>query len=56
MSFSFQVASKSVSEICGTDLSVQFLNNAPIAVIKNYKNKGNKVKVTQRFSYNRCCY
>ncbi|CAH3132376.1 unnamed protein product [Porites lobata] len=38
-----QVASKSVSEICGTDLSVQFLNNAPIAVIKNYKNKGNKV-------------
>jgi len=39
----FQVASRSLGEICGTDLKVRFLSNAPIAVMKKYKNTSNKV-------------
>ena len=40
----FQVASKSLNETCGTDLKVQFLSNAPTAVIKKNKNKNDKVR------------
>ena len=39
----FQVASRSLSETCGSDIKVQFLSNAPIAVMKKYKNTSNKV-------------
>ena len=38
--FYFQVASKSLSETCRTDLKDQFLT----AVIKKYKNKNDKVR------------
>lgn len=38
-----QVASMCLTQTCGTDLNVQFLSNAPIAVVKNYNNKSNKV-------------
>ena len=38
-----QVASRGLCQTCGTELHVQFLSNAPIAVMKNYNNKSNKV-------------
>ena len=38
----FQVAARSLSETCGTDLTVQFHSHAPIAVMKKYKNTSNK--------------
>ncbi|KAJ7370819.1 39S ribosomal protein L46, mitochondrial [Desmophyllum pertusum] len=37
-----QVASRSLSETCGADLKVLFLSNAPIAVMKKYKDTSNK--------------
>ena len=43
----FQVASRSLNETCGTDLKVQFLSNAPIAVMKKYKNTSNKASLIQ---------
>ena len=42
----FKVASKTMSESCGADFNVQFLSNAPNAVMKDYRNKGNKVNLT----------
>ena len=38
-----QVASRGLCQTCGTELHVQFLSNAPIAVMKNYSKKSNKV-------------
>ncbi|XP_044172190.1 39S ribosomal protein L46, mitochondrial-like [Acropora millepora] len=38
-----QVASRGLCQTCGTELHVQFLSNAPIAVMKNHNNKSNKV-------------
>ena len=38
-----QVASRGLCQTCGTELRVQFLSNAPIAVMKNHNNKSNKV-------------
>ena len=38
-----QVASRGLCQTCGTELHVQFLSNAPIAVMKNYNNKSNQV-------------
>ena len=37
-----QVASSGLCQTCGTELHVQFLSNAPIAVMKNHNNKSNK--------------
>ena len=37
-----QIASRGLCQTCGTELHVQFLSNAPIAVMKNYNNKSNK--------------
>ena len=39
-----QVASRGLCQTCGTELHVQFLSNAPIAVMKNHNNKSNKVR------------
>jgi len=41
----FQVASRGLIDTCGSDLKVQFLSNAPIAVMKKYKNTSNKASV-----------
>ncbi|KAK2547373.1 39S ribosomal protein L46 [Acropora cervicornis] len=37
-----QVASRELGQTCGTELHVQFLSNAFIAVMKNHNNKSNK--------------
>ncbi|KAL9959899.1 hypothetical protein ACROYT_G033273 [Oculina patagonica] len=42
-----KVASRSLSETCGTDFHVQFLSNAPIAVMKKYKNTSNKASLVE---------
>ena len=41
----FQVASRGLCQTCGTELQVQFLSNAPIAVINNRNNKSNKASL-----------